>query len=184
VTTTVRNRSAAPIEFLWGEHPTFGEAFAAGATLEIAAATILVELAEGVGVVAGDRLAWPGRVELGDRSLDGIPSRSPGRFLFAFLDGLAEGSYRLRNDHLGLSATLAWPLEVFPCVWLWEEIVATAAAPWNGEAFAVGIEPQAAYPALGMTELRRRGGHGLGLAPQESMTATVVLTVEPIDARD
>ena len=88
----------------------------------------------------------------------------------------------MRNERLGLWVTVSWPLEVFPCVWLWEEIVATSAAPWNGAAFAVGIEPQAAYPALGMTELRRRGGHGLRLGPQGSMTATINLSVGHTDA--
>jgi galactose mutarotase-like enzyme len=182
VETTVRNRSTEPVEFLWGEHPTFGEAFAAGATLEIGAGTVAVERAEDVGLVAGDRVTWPGRAELGDRSLDRLPTGSPGRFLFAFLDDLSEGTYRVSNARLGLSAIVSWPLEVFPCVWLWEEIRATSAAPWNGEAYAVGIEPQTAYPALGMTELRRRGTHGLSLQPGESMTATVTVNVEHVDA--
>ena len=110
VETTVRNRSAEPVEFLWGEHPTFGEAFAAGATLEIGAGTGVIERAEHVGLVAGDRLTWPGRAELGDRSLDRLPTGSPGRFLFAFLDDLSEGTYRVSNGRLGLSATVSWPL--------------------------------------------------------------------------
>ena len=116
VETTVRNRSSAPVEFLWGEHPTYGEAFAAGATLEIGARTFQVELADGVGVQAGERLAWPAR------DLERLPARTPSRFLFGFLDGLTEGTYRVRNDRLGVAARLSWPLDVFPCVWLWEEI--------------------------------------------------------------
>ena len=67
VTTTVGNRSSDTVEFLWGEHPTYGEAFASGAILEIGAGTVLIERADGVGVASGDRLAWPGRAELGER---------------------------------------------------------------------------------------------------------------------
>jgi galactose mutarotase-like enzyme len=174
VETTVRNRSAAPVEFLWGEHPTYSEAFAAGATLEIDAATVRVELADGVGVEAGDRLDWPGP------DLDRLPARTPSRFLFGFLDGLTEGTYRVRNDRLGLAARLSWPLDAFPCVWLWEEIAFTADPPWSGQAYAVGIEPQVAYPALGMTELRRQGGHGLTIGPEAVLAATVTLTVEHV----
>jgi galactose mutarotase-like enzyme len=181
--TTVRNRSTETVEFLWGEHPTFGEHFAADATLEIAAETIHIELAENVGVDTGDRLRWPGRDELARSSLDRIPARTPSRFLFAFLDGLGEGSYRLRNDRLDLAAQLSWPLETFPCVWLWEEIAFTQDAPWNGHAYAVGIEPQTAYPALGMSGLRRHGGHGLTLGPGAAIATTVTLSVERADGR-
>lgn len=179
--TTIRNRSNEPVEFLWGEHPTFGEDFAAGATLEIDADWIRIELADSIGVDAGDRLTWPGRDELADRSLDRMPARSPSRFLFGFLDGLREGTYRLRNDRLGVAAHMTWPLEVFPCVWLWEEIAFTQDAPWKGDAYAVGIEPQTAYPALGMSELRRHGGHGLTLGPGASVTAALALSVEHPD---
>jgi galactose mutarotase-like enzyme len=181
VDTRIRNRSPGPVEFLWGEHPTFGEAFAAGATLEIDAESIRIELADGVGVRAGDRLQWPGQATNADRSLDHIPARSPSRFLFAFLDGLREGTYRLRNDRLGLGARLSWPLAVFPCVWLWEEIAFTQDEPWNGQAYAVGIEPQTAYPALGMSGLRRQGGRGLTLGPGDDLTATMTLSVEHPD---
>ena len=128
VETTVTNRSSAPVEFLWGEHPTYGEAFADGATLEIGARTIHVELADNVAVGPVTASPGPGRA-----STD-LPARSPSRYLFGFLDGLTEGSYRVRNDRLGLAARMTWPLDVFPCVWLWEEIAFTrtsrgAAAP-------------------------------------------------------
>ena len=174
VETEVRNLSSRPVEFLWGEHPTYGEAFAEGAILEIAAEAFHVELADSVGVGAGEIVAWPGA------GLDRLPSRTPPRFLFGFLDGLAEGTYRVRNDRLGLAARMTWPLEMFPCVWLWEEIAFTHDHPWNGQAYAVGIEPQTAYPALGMTELRRQGGRGLTVAPDGVLAATVTLTVEQL----
>jgi hypothetical protein len=182
VETTVRNRSADAIEFLWGEHPTYGEGFAAEARLELAADTFVTELADNVGVRPGDRVPWPGE-ELGDASLDRIPPSSPGRFLFGFVDGLHEGSYRITNERLDLAARVTWPLDVFPCVWLWEEVAYTADPPWGGRAYAVGVEPQAAWPALGMTGLRRFGGRGLTLDAGESISATVTVTVEPAHGR-
>jgi hypothetical protein len=172
VETTVRNLSSEPVEFLWGEHPTYGEAFAAGARLDIGARTLQVELADGVAVAAGDRVDWPGR------DLDFLPARTPSRFLFGYLDGLAEGTYLVRNDRLGLAVRLTWPLDIFGCVWLWEEIAFTQDPPWGGQAYAIGIEPQVAYPALGMTELRRRGGHGLVVGPEASIGATMTLSIE------
>ena len=70
------------------------------------------------------------------------------------------------------------PFDVFPCVWLWEEIAFTLDEPWGGQAYAVGIEPQTAYPALGMTELRRQGGHGLTVGPEAVLATAITLTVE------
>jgi galactose mutarotase-like enzyme len=180
VDTTIHNWSTGPVEFLWGEHPTFGEAFAAGARLEISAESVHIELADGVGLEVGERLVWPARGELGDGSLDHIPTRPQSRLLFAFLDGLQHGTYRVSNDRLGLAARLSWPLDVFPVVWLWEEIESSQDPPWNGEAYAVGIEPQTAYPALGMTALRRRGGQGITLGPDDVLAATVTLGVEQL----
>jgi hypothetical protein len=178
VETSVQNRGPGPIEFLWGEHPTFGEPFAAGASLEIDAEWIHIDQAANVAVDAGARLRWRGATALGDASLDRIPPRSPGRFLFGFLDGLREGTYRLRNDQLGLAARVSWPLDVFPCVWLWEEIAFTQDEPWGGRAYAVGIEPQTAYPALGMSGLRRQGGRGLTLGPADVLKTDITVSME------
>jgi hypothetical protein len=90
------------------------------------------------------------------------------------------GTYRLRNDARGMAVRVDWPIDVFPYVWLWEELTSTQDPPWNGEAYGVGIEPQVAYPAVGMTELRRRGGRGVSLAAGGSIEAAVSVTVEHI----
>jgi galactose mutarotase-like enzyme len=177
VDTTIQNRSKRSVEFLWGEHPTFSESFAAGARLEIDAQSVQIALAAGMSLEVGDRLPWPPPAGPADGTLDELPSRRQTRLLFAFLDGLKRGTYSVHNDRLGLAARLTWPLDVFPVVWLWEEIGSSQEAPWNGQAFAVGIEPQAAYPALGMTELRRTGGQGITLEPGAALNATVTLSV-------
>lgn len=178
VTTSVTNRSPESVEFLWGEHPSFSEGIASGAVLEIDATTVAIELASNAGVHPGERLAWPGPGGRDDGPLARIPDRSSGRSLLAFLEGVRGGSYRLRNDARGVAVRVQWPVDLFPCVWLWEELTATADAPWDGRAYAVGIEPQTASPAVGMTELRRRGGHGLRLAAGGPVTGTISLTVE------
>jgi galactose mutarotase-like enzyme len=177
VDTTIQNRSKRSVEFLWGEHPTFSESFAAGARLEIDAQSVQIALAAGMRLEVGDRLPWPPPAGPADGTLDELPSRRQTRLLFAFLDRLKRGTYSVHNDRLGLTARLTWPLDVFPVVWLWEEIGSSQEAPWNGQAFAVGIEPQAAYPALGMTELRRTGGQGITLGPGAVLNATVTLSV-------
>lgn len=178
VDSTLHNWSSEPVEFLWGEHPTFGEDFAAGARLEIDAESVQIELADGVDLAVGDRHPWPARAGGQEGALNELPTKRQTRLLFAFLDGLEAGTYRVTNNRLGLAARLSWPLEVFPVVWLWEEIASTQDPPWNGQAYAIGIEPQTAYPALGMTELRRHGGRGITIDAGDVVAATVTLTVE------
>ncbi len=177
ITTGVSNRSGDEVEFLWGEHPAFSEAFASGATLEIDARTVSVHLATNAPVAAGDHLRW---ADVGgpDGTLRTMPGPDARRQLLAYLDGLDTGTYRLSNAALGVAVRMDWPLDLFPCVWLWQEFAATAEAPWDGRTYAVGIEPQVAFPAVGMTEIRRRGGRGLRLPAGDTLSATVSLTVE------
>ncbi len=179
VTTTVTNGAAREVEFLWGEHPSFAEAIAADAVLEIDAEMLVVDVATNAPVRAGDRLPWA-RASAPDGPLATIPGREARRLLVAYLDGLGRGTYRLRNDARKLAVRVEWPLDLFPCVWLWEELTASTEAPWDGTTYAVGVEPQAAFPAVGMTEVRRRGGRGVRLGAGASVTGTVSLTVEAL----
>ena len=46
-----------------------------------------------------------------------------------FLVDLSAGWYALSNDALGLGFALTWPLEVFSCLWLWQELGGTLDYP-------------------------------------------------------
>ena len=153
------------VEFLWGEHPTYRRGLRArsGPRDRRETSTSRPPTACRRERRRHDRVAWTAPSSPAVRPYAGaftatLPVRVPRR-------RSPRGRYRLRNDRLGLAARLSWPMDVFPCVWLWEEIASPTDAPWNGQAYAVGIEPHVAYPAVGMTELRRRGGHGLTLGP-------------------
>ena len=58
-----------------------------------------------------------------------------------FLVDLSAGWYALSNDALGLGFALTWPLEVFSCLWLWQELGGTLDYPWYGAAYVMGVEP-------------------------------------------
>jgi hypothetical protein len=70
---------------------------------------------------------------------------------------LADGWYALTNPHRGLGIGLAWPREVFPCLWLWQELAGTPDYPWYGSVYVMGVEPHSSYPGHGLTTALARG---------------------------
>jgi hypothetical protein len=78
-----------------------------------------------------------------------VPGDDPPRALLAYLGGLDEGRYRLVNDELGLAVELTWPVELFPHVWLWQELHASPGFPWFRRAYAMAVEPHTTVPEGG-----------------------------------
>lgn len=56
-----------------------------------------------------------------------------------------------------LTATLLWDTANLPYAWIWEEMGATQADPWNGQYFCLGIEPSTAPHGAGLGESIRTG---------------------------
>lgn len=134
VTDTVINRSPDAVRIAWGHHPTFGEPFIApGVRIEVEAGDVTVEASPTTG-------RWP---LLDGVDLSVVPDQP--RALLAYL-AAADGRYRIVNDALGLGVELTWPAELFPYLWLWQELRATPGYPWFRRMYAMALEPQSAIP--------------------------------------
>jgi hypothetical protein len=158
VEESVTNESPDPAAFSWGHHPTFGAPLVApGARLEIAARA---QRDEG----SATSSAWP-MAGTTDRSV--VPEEP--RAVLTYLEDLDEGCYRLVNEKIGLGVEVRWPLDVFPSVWLWQELHASPGFPWFRRAYAMGIEPHTTVPQGGPPAMSLRGG--------ESRTARLELRV-------
>jgi hypothetical protein len=92
--------------------------------------------------------------------------------LLGFILDLSGGWYALSNDALGLGFGLSWPLEVFPCVWLWQELRGTLDYPWYGTAYVMGVEPHTSCPADGLAAAVARG-NARTLDPGEGIEAAL-----------
>jgi galactose mutarotase-like enzyme len=90
------------------------------------------------------------------------------------------------SDGVGIKSelikiTLTWDTNNLPYAWLWEEIGASQAAPWNGNFLAFGIEPSTAPHGAGLGEALRTGTAKI-LNPQEEFRWWVVLNFESTKA--
>ena len=85
-------------------------------------------------------------------------------------------SYALSNEGLGVGFGLAWPLDVFPHVWLWQELNGTQGYPWYGRSYVMGVEPNTSFPADGLAAAVERGT-AQALAPGDTVEATLTAVV-------
>jgi hypothetical protein len=90
----------------------------------------------------------------------------------AYLLDLEAGWYALTNPRLGLGIGLAWPLEVFPYLWLWQEFGGSDGYPWFGASYVMGVEPHTSYPGQGLARAVERGT-ARTLAPGASLELTL-----------
>lgn len=154
---TLVNDSPDPARFSWGHHPTLGAPFVgAGTRLEIDADRIVLDPDHvRVGLAgAGGVGRWP---DLDGTDLSIVPPPAEPRAVLAYLDGSA-GRYRVINDELSLGLEVAWPADVFPHLWLWQEMHATPGFPWFRRAYAMAIEMHSASDSRQPTTTELAGG--------------------------
>ena len=150
----VTNVGAIAAPFMWGHHPAYGAPFLeARCRLEVPATT--VEASEPAWQrSAGQRSAWP---HAGGADLSLVPGPEARVSRLNYLVDLSDGWYALTNPQLGLGVGLAWPREVFSCIWLWQELCGTGTAPWFGTSYVMGVEPHTSHPGQGLARAIERG---------------------------
>ena len=164
--------------YIWGQHPAFGAPFLAGGVrLDVPAAGYLAAERQVSGrarVASGARSAWPVVAAAGGGTVDlsVVPGPEARCDALGFLTDLRAGWYALSNDALGLGFALTWPLDVFPYVWLWQELCGTASYPWYATAYVMGVEPHTSCPADGLAAAVARGD-ARTLGPGETIAAEV-----------
>ncbi|HET7772068.1 MAG TPA: DUF4432 family protein [Chloroflexota bacterium] len=178
----VTNQGTSPQPFMWGHHPAFGAPFlAGGCRLDVPAGAFLSnapQVSPNTWIAAGERSAWPHvkRANGGTVDLSVVPGPESRTDNFGYLLDVEAGWYALSNDALGLGFALAWPLDVFPCVWLWQELCGTQGYPWYGTTYVMGVEPHSSPTAAGLAAAIERGT-ARTLQPGESIEATLTASL-------
>lgn len=178
----VTNEGSERMPFMWGHHPAFGAPFLAGGCLiDVPANTFEAAAPQGgtrTWLEPGGVSSWP----LGERPDGGVVDLSvvPGPqervANLGFIRDLREGWYALTNPHLELGVALVWPQEVFPYLWLWQELGGSDAYPWYGTNYVMGIEPHTSVPAQGLLPAIERGtARWLGAGEQLEMELLAVV---------
>jgi galactose mutarotase-like enzyme len=171
VDDTVTNDSRQPTRISWGHHPTFGAPLIApGTRLEVPATSFEIDPAAPVivaGIAGAERGSWPAAAGV---DLSVVPPAGEPRAVLAYLTGLTEGRYRIVNDGLGLGVELTWPLDLFPNVWLWQELGGTPGYPWFTRGYCLALEPHSTIPQGGEPTLRIEGGESRSAAVTARIT--------------
>jgi galactose mutarotase-like enzyme len=89
---------------------------------------------------------------------------------------VSQGWFGLRSPGTDLLATMTWPHEIFPELWIWQECHAPGEYPWWGTQHIVGVEPQSTSP---LSPLADEAG-AMTVAGGQSLKADFTLGVQPI----
>lgn len=159
----IENRGEEDLHFMWGHHPALGAPFlAGGCLLQIPARAFEahdVEISPACRVAAGARGGWPGLTgKSGQRvDLSVVPEAGERVTEFGYLRDLDAGWYGFSNPELGLGFGLAWPAEVFPYLWFWQELRGSFGYPWYGRCYVMAVEPFTSIPGAGLERAMERG---------------------------
>lgn len=146
------------LEFMWGHHPAYGAPLLGGdSRLIVPAKKYLVH-------GNAETKTWPGIMS--------VPSPDQRVVAMGYLTGLREGWYELHNQRLGFGVRWNWEIEVFPYIWLWQELRGTFGYPWYGRCYVMGVEPFTSIPGSGLIKTIENGT-ARSLAPAACIQTTL-----------
>ncbi|OQY92230.1 MAG: hypothetical protein B6D39_04935 [Anaerolineae bacterium UTCFX2] len=170
----VTNESSAPQHFMWGHHPTLGEAFLdESCVIDIPARKgyTLPRWSADNHLAGGADFTWPhAPAESGGvLDLSRVRSREVCQEDAAYLSELSEGWYAVTNVRRKVGFGQVWSVAVFPYVILWLVYGGTPGYPWYRQNYNLALEPQSSIPeglsdaVQAGTALRLDGGASLEL---------------------
>jgi len=149
-------QSEENLHHLWGHHPALGDPFLSGdCVLRVPARTFVnhsIEISPSTQIPAGVRGPWP-LVEGKDGlpvDLSRIPLNSDHVAEFGYICDLEDSWYGITSSKHGFGFGLAWPREVFPYLWFWQELRGSLGYPWYGRCRVMAVEPFSSIPGTGL----------------------------------
>jgi galactose mutarotase-like enzyme len=173
----VTNESDAEVPFVWGHHPAFR--VEEGTRIDLPAGDVHVSPAmtgPQADLEPGAEGRWPMVPGRDGRTVDLRESPVPARLhRLCYLPDVREGWAALRHPAERLGLGMAWDSAIFPHAWFWQE-TGTEGFPWYGRARLTAIEPNAAWPADGVTGALERG-QALRLGPGQTLEAWLTMAI-------
>jgi galactose mutarotase-like enzyme len=186
VTETITNVGGEPVEAMWSQHPAFGAPLIGpDALIEAAAGTFVVDDRRDTAsadLALGVRAAWPHVPGRSGETMNmtHIPAADAGVDRMGYLTDFVRGFAAIRNPRLGLAVELDWDETILPHAWYWLEAGGSAGFPWYRSAYVLAIEPATSLPGQGIAAVRAGTGTQIVLAPGETRTASVAVTVREL----
>jgi hypothetical protein len=150
---TLLNESKENIEFMWGQHPTFGKPFLDDSCcIDVPAKTFTVCSSFNSPTSyfePGFEGTWPLTVTKEGKKVDlsQIPPENDFSADLLYLKDLDEGWYAIRNQRLKLGFGLRWDLNIHPYIWYWKVFRGLNGYPWFGRTYNIGFEPWSSFPS-------------------------------------
>jgi len=172
----VENQTDHPLCYVWGHHPAF--AATPGMRIDLPAGPVHVDEwfeDPAADLAPGAIGMWPA-VPLrsgGKAFLDRVPEPAVERV--CYLPSRPAGWAALRDPESGRGVAIAWDVEAFPHLWLWEQIGGWR-FPFYGRASLVAIEPVSCWPGDGLAQAIKRG-QARTLGPHSGASAWVTLSL-------
>jgi hypothetical protein len=147
----ITNESSVPLHFMWGHHPTLGEAFLdETCVIDIPArkGLTLPGWSEDNKLVGDQDFSWPHAParDGGVLDLSQVPPRETGQEDAVYLSDLEAGWWAVTNTRLQLGIGQVWPVEVLPYIIIWAVYHGTPGYPWYRQNYNLAIEPQSSMP--------------------------------------
>src|SRR5581483_1912853 len=86
--------------------------------------------------------SWPGEMA--------VSSPEQRVVAMGYLAELRDGWYELHSQRLRFGVRWDWQVEIFPYVWLWQELRGSFGYPWYGRCYVMGVEPFTSIPGSGL----------------------------------
>lgn len=175
----ISNTSPQRVEFLWGQHPTFGAPLLEpGARIYLPKCDAIVgeTVPPDARLAAGQRCNWPHvrstSGELTDLSV--APPHDSASHDFVRLENLEDGCFALVNPHRGVGFSLRFDHKLFPVLGYWQLFHGGPDYPWYRQHFLAALEPACDLPSLSDAVAR---GTAISLDAGTSVSTTFEATV-------
>ncbi|MBI2190759.1 MAG: DUF4432 family protein [Planctomycetes bacterium] len=168
------NEAEEDMHLMWGHHPAYGAPFLGGdCRIQMPGSNYQsheVPISKVLRIPAGSRGAWPVLPGSQGQPVDlrVVPGPDQRCVEFGYLSDFQAGWYGLVNHRHGFGIGLAWPREVFPYVWLWQELRGSFGYPWYGRCYVMALEPFTSMPGTGLVKAIERDTAPL-LRPGQSL---------------
>lgn len=153
---SIVNQGEEDLHYMWGHHPAVGGTFLDGdCVLQVPARAFQnhgVQISANARIPPGASAAWPWITGKDGRLLDlsKVPPAAERAAEFGYLSDLESGWYGITSRANGFGFGLAWPRDIFPHLWFWQELRGSFAYPWYGRCRVMALEPFTSIPGTGL----------------------------------
>ncbi len=163
------NLSPEPFAVMWGHHPCYGEPFLDDSCVVSTPAhsTRVLDFHPNGLWERGENLDFPmlkNRRTGQFQDVRRVLSRETRSVDVLSFWGLDEGWYGLTNQRQKVGIGLAWDVELFRCLWMWQVYGGHNDYPWYGRTYNIALEPFTGWGPQG-TANAIKNGTALTMAP-------------------